>query len=117
MRRYEFYYYGLGGDPFEGYITLDFTEEEFKRIKEDQKENCFEALDDSMDLKDIYKKAIAEIADWELSNTDNLAYILENYSVKNGTDKDAMINYLTEQWVHILYPQKMLEDLDKDDEE
>lgn len=111
MKAYEFYYWGLGGEDFEGYLEYEFSKKELMLVRE-AIDDGWEAFGDTDDLGKIYDKMLKQIADFGLENWENSYEICQKYGGRGIKHQTAMYRYLENCGVQIPFSDELIEDLE-----
>lgn len=114
MKTYEIYYYGLGGEDFEGTLDWEFSDRNLKRIKQAY-DDGWQGFDETDDLQHIYAKMIDAIADFGMENWENILEIYDSFGGKGIKHKTAMKRYLEDCGVSIPFPDELIEEMDDEE--
>lgn len=115
MKTYEIYYYGLGGEDFEGTLDYQFSKHELKLIKQAM-DDGWQGFDETDDLESIYKKMEDAIAEFGMLNWENVLEIYDRFGGKGIKHKTAVKRYLQDCGMSIPFPEELTEELEEEDE-
>lgn len=115
MKTYEFNYWGLGGEDFEGSLGYEFSKNELALVKGAINDG-WEAFGDTDDLEKIYDKMLRQIAEFGVGNWENAYEIFQEYGGRGIKHLTAMYRYLKDCGVQIPFSDELIEDLEEDEE-